>query len=84
MGYVTVDSSAKSGYYSSLALDKEDKASISYQDYANNDLKYAKWTGSSWDIQTVESTGSTGYSTSLTLDSMGKPFLAYQDILMVS
>jgi len=35
-------------------------------------LNYAKWTGSSWSIQTLD-TGSIVYETSLALDSSGKP-----------
>ena len=42
----------------SLALDAAGRPHISYFNYGDwpySDLKYARWTGSAWDIQTVDS-----------------------------
>jgi uncharacterized membrane protein len=48
-------------------------------DLTNYDFKYAKWTGSSWSIQTVDSTGSVGAYTSIALDSSNNPHISYYD-----
>ena len=65
----------------SLALDSFDYPHISYcvRAYGTGDLKYACWTGSSWDIQTVDSEGVVGSFSSLVLDSSGNPHISYFD-----
>ena len=77
----TVDSNGYVGWYTSLALDSGDHPHISYHDYANattkNDLKYARWTGSEWSIETVDSNGDVGWYTSLALDSGDHPHISY-------
>lgn len=40
-------------------------------------LKYARWIGSEWHIQTVDSVGVVGWSTSLVMDSGGNLHIAY-------
>jgi hypothetical protein len=60
-------------------LDSNNNPHISYYDSTNGDLRYARWTGSSWSIETVDSTGNVGTSTSLALDSNDKPHISYQD-----
>jgi RHS repeat-associated protein len=67
------------GGRSSLALDSAGNAHISYYDWTNGDLKYARWTGSGWSIQTVDSTGTVGQWNSLALDGSGNPRIAYYD-----
>ena len=62
-----------------LALDAAGHPHISYFDNTNDDLKYASWNGSTWDIQTVDSTGNVGRLTSLALDSAGNPHISYFD-----
>ncbi|MBA3065311.1 carboxypeptidase regulatory-like domain-containing protein [bacterium] len=42
-------------------------------------LEYAKWNGSSWQIETVDSIGDVGYYTSIDLDSNGYPHISYFD-----
>jgi len=72
-----VDSSGWVGLYASLALDSSEKVGISYYDFTNNDLKYASWTGSSWNIQTVDSAGFVGLHTSVAFDSSDNPHISY-------
>ena len=57
-----------------VALDATGRPHISY---GLDGLKYARWTGSDWQIETVDSEG--GGSTSLALDADGWPHISYQD-----
>ncbi|MFA5553770.1 MAG: hypothetical protein WCZ89_09830 [Phycisphaerae bacterium] len=63
----------------SIAIDSNDYAHISYYDFVNFDLKYARWNGSVWSIQTIDSIGAVGRYSSLALDSADRPHIAYQD-----
>jgi len=63
----------------SIALDTNNNPHISYYDGTNNYPKYAKWTGSSWSIQSVDSAGGVGYDTSIALDSNNYPHISYYD-----
>jgi hypothetical protein len=80
----TVDS--KVGAYCSLALDSQDKPHISYYEWndvawsmVNGNLKYASWTGTSWNIETADSDGNVGKDSSLALDSADNPHITYLD-----
>ncbi len=57
------------GTYTSLALDGAGNPSIVY-----SPTRYAKWTGSSWNI---DSGASVGVEKNLTLDANGNPYVAY-------
>lgn len=82
----TVDSGGDVGQYSSLALDSNGAPHISYHDYSNAVLKYARWLeGSGWvglasstEPDIVDNSGPLGYYTSLAVDSDGRPHVSYQ------
>jgi hypothetical protein len=69
----------------SLVLDAADRPHISYcrgehcgEGYAwGGSLRYAHWTGDTWDVQTVDSDGYSGEYTSIALDSGGRPHISY-------
>ncbi len=71
------------GRWTSLALDSLDRPRISYTygwgswPVFYSYLKYAQWTGSSWQFQVVADTGSVGWGTSLALDSNDSPHISY-------
>ena len=67
------------GWYTSLALDSNGHPHISYYDYTNGDLKYAIWTGSSWNIESVDTDGNVGRYTSIALDNNDNPYISYYD-----
>lgn len=68
------------GHYTSLALDANDFPHIIYYDGTSKTLKYTKWTGTEWLIQTVDNNGDVGKYASLTLDSSGFPHISYYDV----
>lgn len=70
----------------SIVIDTNNYPRIVYCDYSQyisgwfiGSLKYAKWDGTSWKIQTVDSTGDVGYTTSIILDSNNNPHISYYD-----
>jgi len=66
-------------WFNSLALDSNGYPAISYFESLNEDLKFAYWNGSSWDIEIVDWEGDVGRQTSLALDSNGYPAISYAD-----
>ncbi len=64
------------GLYTSIAIDSHDYPHISYFDYTNNCLKYARWNGSVWNISIVSNTEVLS-STSIFLDSNDLPHIVY-------
>jgi hypothetical protein len=67
----------------SLELDSLDRPHIAYTADSGGfvvKLKYARWDGSAWRIETIEDTGNTGCYCSLELDSGDLPHIAYCDM----
>jgi len=65
--------------YTPLALDSAGNAHISYHDFTNGDLKYARWTGTAWEIEVVDDQGSVGSYSFLVLDGSDSPHISYYD-----
>src|SRR5262249_27475681 len=65
------------GAWSSLAIDAEGRARVSYLDASRGTLRYAEaGEGGAWLTQTLDASGSTGRGTSLALDRSGAPVIA--------
>jgi hypothetical protein len=65
-----------------IAVDKAGRAHISYYDNGSGydgrcDLKYARWTGSSWSIQRLMSDHDAGEYNSIALDNKGWPHICF-------
>jgi hypothetical protein len=80
----TVDhsNSTNIGQYTSIALDSNDYPHISYLNYSTPDseLKYANWTGTSWNISKVDGgpgIGIIGMYSSIALDQFDLPHISY-------
>ena len=76
----TVDREGKVGGHERIALDKNGYAHIAYYDDEHL-VKYARWLGSSWQLETVASTGNCGNlfrpHLDMALDSNGRPHICY-------
>ncbi|MDD3887878.1 MAG: hypothetical protein PHN19_03830 [Patescibacteria group bacterium] len=75
----TLDSSANSGWDSSIAVDSNGYSHVAYIDGANVDLKYATNESGLWVVTTVEDVGSVGAGVSIKVDSNNKPHISYID-----
>ena len=85
----TIDFSAQTGKWHSLAIDTQGNPHISYDAFVNGQLKYAYWNGKSWSVKVVDSreTGrrgpdaaySVGMGSNLLLDREGKVYISYED-----
>lgn len=68
------------GQHSSIALDSAGRPCVSYTDAAANDLKLARWDGSTWVHEVVDAAGATGWYTSIAIDSTDRPHMSYWDL----
>jgi hypothetical protein len=67
----------------SLELDRADRPYITYYDVTDDthkDLKFARFDGKVWIIQTVDSQGDVGSYSSLALDQADCPHISYHDL----
>jgi len=78
----TIDSIGDVGRNCSIAVDELGNIHICYRDNTSNNLKYAKYTETGWDIQIIDSVGGGATAppnTSIVLDSSGNPHISYYD-----
>jgi hypothetical protein len=72
------DSDKSVGKYSSLAIDGQGRAHISYHDEETSALKYAlRATNGTWSTEVIETGLFAGYFTSIAVDAAGSPRIAY-------
>lgn len=78
----TVDSSFRSGLYSSIAIDSEDNPHISYRSGQGEAgrLMYAFFNGSIWDFIQVDPDFWYGEHSSLALDAKDRPHIGYTSL----
>jgi hypothetical protein len=74
-----IDQAADVGSYVSMKLDSSQRAHISYYDDVLDDLWYARWNGSTWNIWLIDQVGAVGRYSSLALDAAGNPRISYYD-----
>lgn len=74
--YEVVDDSPDMGMFASLALDASDHPHIVYYGDVDRVLKYARYDGATWQIETI---GYAGWYHSLALDEAGHPHITYYD-----
>ena len=74
----TVGENENLGHWTSIALDSNGRPWVSSSSYLNGggDLKYIRWTGERWEIETVESEDVVYYN-SLAIDARGRPHISY-------
>jgi hypothetical protein len=66
------------GWYNSLALDSQGRPHVSYFDFNQGRLKYARYDGTSWQIAVVDFYDAPGWhGTSLALDAQDRPHISY-------
>jgi len=66
------------GRYASIALDPTGRPAIAYHDATSLNLKFARFGGSTWTVQTLRSEGNTGLYTSFAFDPLGQPHVGYR------
>ncbi len=80
-----IDTSGDNGQYVSMKIDSNGIPHVVYffatnqDDVVKQDLKYAKWNTSSWDIITLDSIENVGMFASLALDSNDRAYVSYID-----
>jgi hypothetical protein len=83
---VSPRSEAVVGYYTSIALNAEDKPVFSYYDYIGPDggqtlrLRSVFWGGNYWGVQIVDPVPGSGKFNSIAIDSKGHPHIAYANV----
>ena len=80
---ITFDYPDKTGYFSSIAVDKDSHVFISYFDESKDRLKMVSFHNDDLDtkIEIIDPNSSAGEYTSIALDSHGRPHIAYYDFM---
>lgn len=69
----------KVGNYISVAIDSISNVHIVYDNYSFDDLKYAKLSAGTWNVQTIDSIGKVGDHCSIAINTQNNPCIAYDD-----
>jgi hypothetical protein len=84
---VSPNNDAVVAYYTSVALDKEDKPYFSYYDYEGPAgigfllrLRSVFWTGKYWEVHMVDRQSGSGKFNDIAIDSTGRPHIAYGNV----
>lgn len=76
----TIDTGWRTGYGSSIAVDRQGNANIAYYDYSKQLIKYASKSGSTWTTQTIDDCYQRSEtSPALIFDANGKPNILYEN-----
>lgn len=78
--FEVVDHGPWVGRWASLALDSADRPHISYYDWENTCLKYARWDGADWQTESVDCDDNVGWETILVLDDDDHPHISYTKV----
>lgn len=81
---LAVDADGFAGSFADLAVDGGGRVHVSYNDDANEDLKYATCAAActiatSWQVATVDALGAVGEYTSLAVDARGRIHISHRD-----
>ncbi len=80
----TIDSALGSGKFNSLAMDSKGFPQVAYANVRdeNAGMRYARWNGTSWDIDVLEGRNQPHgtFSESIVLDKHDQPHIAYLDV----
>ena len=68
-----VDSVGHTGLFTSIAVDSTGNPHISYYDFDQKNLRYAKRVGNGWTKETIDSPGDVGQCTSIAVGADGSP-----------
>jgi hypothetical protein len=83
---IVIQNGAVVAYYTSIAMDANDKPVFSYYDYADPTntfrlrMRSVSWVGNYWQALTVDSQGGSGKFNSIAVDSKGNPHIAYANV----
>ncbi len=75
----TIDAAGNQGAFTSLAFDSNSIAHVSYYDFGNDNLKYAKNKSTGWEVTTLDTDGDTGLYTSIAIHSDNRVYISYID-----